>query len=104
MAKYRHRIFEMYECRDEAPRALTPKSARPVTEATAPESWTFKHLAVSHSPSWAYVQLKRAQTFGIESTTDLRLTFLQIGWFGTKGLVGLRWCKVVCAAPLTSLS
>ena len=42
MAKYRHRIFEMYEFRDEATRALTPKSARPATEATAPESWTFK--------------------------------------------------------------
>ena len=41
MANYRHRIFEMYEFRNEAIRALTPKSAHPVTEATTLESWTY---------------------------------------------------------------
>ena len=78
MAKYRHRIFEMYEFRDEATRALTPKSARPVTEATAPESWTFKHLAVSRSASVAHVQFKRAQAFGEETVSDLRVDFSQL--------------------------
>ena len=50
MAKYRHRIFEMYEFRDEAVRALTPKLARPVTEAAAHgivDLSTFSRLASS---------------------------------------------------------
>ena len=78
MAKYRHRIFEMYEFRDEATRALTPKSARPVTEATDSESWTFKHSAVSHSARVAHVQFKMAQTFGKETVNDLRVDFSQL--------------------------
>ena len=78
MAKYRHRIFEMYEFRDEATRALTPKSARPVTAATAPESWTLKHLAVSHSASVAHVQFKSALAFGEETANDLRADFSQL--------------------------
>jgi anti-anti-sigma regulatory factor len=78
MAKYRHRIFEMYEFRDEATRALTPKSARPDTEATAPESWTFKHLAVSRSASVTHVRFKRAQTFGEETVGDLREDLSQL--------------------------
>ena len=78
MAKYRHRIFEMYEFLDEATCALTPKSARPVTEATAPESWTFKHLAVSRSASVTHVQFKRAQTFGEETASDLGEDFSQL--------------------------
>ena len=77
MAKYRHRIFEMYEFRDEATRALTPKSARPVTEATASE-WTFEHLAVSRSESVTHVQFKRAQAFGQETISDLREDFDQL--------------------------
>ena len=32
MAKYAHRVFEMYDFRDEAVRALMPKSVNPVTE------------------------------------------------------------------------
>jgi anti-anti-sigma regulatory factor len=68
----------MYEFHDEATRALTPKSPRPVKEATAPESWTFKHLAVSRSASVTHVQFKRAQTFGQETMSDLREDFSQL--------------------------
>ena len=78
MAKYRHKIFEMYEFRDEATRALTPKSARPFTESTASESWTFKHLTVSHSASVAHVQFKKTETLGEETVNDLRVDFSQL--------------------------
>lgn len=67
MAKYRHRIFEMYEFRDEAILALTPKVASPATEATAPESWEFKHLAASRSASVTHVEFKEAPTAGEET-------------------------------------
>ena len=41
MAKIRHKIFEMYEFRDEAVDALTPTSAQRVTKDVTSESWTF---------------------------------------------------------------
>ena len=106
MAKYRHRIFEMYEFRDEATRALTPKSARPVTEATAPESWTFKHLAVSHSASVAHVQFKRAQAFGEETANDLRVDFSQLAdklVRDSKVLLDFGGVKSFCAAAIDEL-
>ena len=106
MAKYRHRIFEMYEFRDEATRALTPKSARPDTEATAPESWTFKHLDVSHSPSLAHVQFKRAQAFGEETATDLRVDFSQLAdrlVRDSKVLLDFVGVKSFCAAAIDEL-
>ena len=78
MAKYRHRIFEMYEFHDEAIGALTAKIARPVTEASAPESWSFKHLAVSRSACVTHVKFKRSQTFGKETVSDLREDFAQL--------------------------
>ncbi len=59
MAKYHHRIFEMYEFRDEALRALTPRTNRAVSDAAVSESWTFTHLAVSNSASVTkYIPLK----------------------------------------------
>jgi hypothetical protein len=64
MAKYRHRIFEMYEFRDEASRALTPKTEKTATEATTPESWTFRHLAVSRCGGVTHVQFKEAKNHG----------------------------------------
>ena len=106
MAKYRHRIFEMYEFRDEATRALTPKSARPVTEATASESWTFKHLAVSRSASVAHVQFKRAQAFGEETANDLRVDFSQLAdklVRDSKVLLDFVGVKSFCAAAIDEL-
>lgn len=78
MAKYRHRIFEMYEFRDEAIGALTPNLARPVTEATDPESWAFKHLAVSRSACVTLVEFQPVQTFGEETVSDLREDFAEL--------------------------
>jgi hypothetical protein len=62
MAKYRHRIFEMYELRDEAIRALTPKAEKAVTETTAPATWTFAHLEVSRVAGLIHVQFKEPRT------------------------------------------
>lgn len=72
MAKYRHRTFEMYEQRDEAIRALTPRSEKTATEVTAPESWTFAHLAVSRVAGVIQVQFKEPRTFDDTTAGGLR--------------------------------
>jgi len=78
MAKCRHRIFEMYEFRDEAIVALTPKAAHPVQEATDPKPWTFKHLAVSRSASMTHVKFKGAESIGEVAVSELREDFAQL--------------------------
>ena len=70
MAKYRHRIFEMYEFHDETVSALTPKSVNPVAVDDAPNSWSFEHLAVSCAESVTYVRFKEAQADGEETATN----------------------------------
>ena len=72
MAKYRHRTFEMYEQRDEAIRALTPRSEKTASEVTAPESWTFAHLAVSRVAGVIQVQFKEPRTFDDTTAGGLR--------------------------------
>ena len=97
----------MYEFRDEATRALTPKSARPVTEATAAESWTFKHLNVSCSAGVVHVQFKSAQTFGEETVNDLRVDFSQLAdrlVRDSKVLVDFVGVKSFCAASIDELN
>lgn len=76
MAKYRNRIFEMYEFRDEAIRALMPKSGKTATEATTPELSTFVYLAVSRSADLTHVQFKAAKTCGEETASALREDFV----------------------------
>jgi anti-anti-sigma regulatory factor len=68
----------MYEFCDEAIRALTPKSAHPVTAATPPESWVFKHLAASRAASVTHLKFKSAQTFGDVTASGLREDFAQL--------------------------
>ncbi len=72
MAKYPHRIFEMYEFRDEAIQELTPKTERNLAEATEPESWTFKYLAVSRPEDVTLVTFKEATEFGDAAVNELR--------------------------------
>lgn len=62
----------MYEFRDEATRALTPKVGKAVTEATAPETWMFRHLAVSRSAIVTDVKFRETTSFGHETVSDLR--------------------------------
>ena len=77
MAKYRHRVFEMYDFLDEAIRALTPKWEYSETE-TAPELWTLRHLAVSRSALVTHVKFQGATTFADETLSDLRDDFEQL--------------------------
>jgi len=72
MAKYRHRIFEMYELRDEAIRALTPRTEKAATETTAPETWTFAHLEVARVAGLIRVQFKEPRTFDDTAAGGLR--------------------------------
>lgn len=78
MAKYQHRIFEMYEFRDETIRALTPKIAKPATEATAPESWAFKHLTVSRAASVTHVKFQESPTVGEQTVSNFGSDFAQL--------------------------
>lgn len=106
MAKYRHRIFEMYEFRDESIRALTPKIARPVTEATAPESWSFKRLAVSLSGCVTHVEFKNSQASEDENVSDLREDFAQLAdrlARDSKVLLDFAGVKSFCAASINTL-
>ena len=77
MAKYQHRIFEMYEGRNEAVRALNPPFELPEMEAVA-ETWAQRHLAVSRSAGVTHVTFQKATTFGDETTNDLREDFAQL--------------------------
>lgn len=72
MAKYRHRIFEMYEQRDEAIRALTPRTEKAVTEKTAPETWIFAYLDVSRAAGLIHVQFKEPRTCDETMASGLR--------------------------------
>ena len=73
LAKHRHRIFEIYEHRDEAIRALASKSA----EADAARSRStllpsFSHLSVSRAASVTLVQFKGATVFLDETAEKLQ--------------------------------
>ena len=106
MAKYRHRIFEMYEFRDEATRALTPTSARPVVEAIDSKSWTFQHFTVSHAAGVTLVQFKRGQIFGEETADDLRIDFSQLAdklVRDSKVLLDFVHVKSFCAASIDEI-
>ena len=78
MAKYRHRLFEMYEFRDETIRALTPKIAKASTEVTTPESWAFKNLTVSRSAGVTHVKFKEAQNTAEEAVSRFGSDFSQL--------------------------
>jgi hypothetical protein len=78
MAKHSHRVFEMYDFRDEAVRALTPKAARHDTEAINSEFWNFKCLAASRSANLMHVGFKQDQFLKEDIVSDLRKDFAQL--------------------------
>ena len=78
MAKYMHRIFEMFESRDEAVRALTPKFEVADMETAVSESWTLRHLTVSRIGRITHVEFQGATDFGDETINDLREDFAQL--------------------------
>ena len=78
MAKYLHRIFEMYDFRDEAISALTPKVESIETDLTPPDSWDFQHLNVSRSEGVTHVEFQQAKTFDETTVRELREDFTQL--------------------------
>jgi anti-anti-sigma regulatory factor len=106
MAKYRHPIFEMYEFRDEAIHALMPMTTSTATEATAPESWTFKHLAVSRTASITLVEFKSTQVLEEETLSDLRADFEQLAnnlIRDSKVLLDFTNVEQLCAASIKEI-
>lgn len=77
MAKYRHRVFEMYEFRDEAIIALTPKENGRATEAAAQEPGATKHFAVSYAAHITVVEFQSVEAFIEETANELRSSFTQ---------------------------
>jgi anti-anti-sigma regulatory factor len=69
--KLPHRTFEIYELRDEAILALTPRNEKLGTEATVPETWKFKHLSLYRPGGVTLVQFKQASTLTEESLGGL---------------------------------
>jgi anti-anti-sigma regulatory factor len=71
MAKRRHRVFEMYDFRDEAFRALVPKEASPETDTAIPKDLNCKYLTVSRTTSVTHVEFKGIKDLGEETSRDL---------------------------------
>ncbi len=78
MAKIPHRVFEIYDSRDEAIRILTPKLKKAPTESSAPATWTFQHLAVSRVGGVTHVRFTEAEDFSDETVAGLRENFTQL--------------------------
>ena len=79
MAKHRHRIFEIYEDREEAIAALTPKSVQPDdAKANGLLSSHFSHLTVSNWAFVTHVTFNGTMEFPRECEADLRDDFSQL--------------------------
>ena len=78
MAKYRHRIFEMYEFLDEAAAAQALKATSPSADDSDPASWSFHYLHVSRSSGMTHIEFKQRQSFDEETVNDLREDFAQL--------------------------
>lgn len=78
MAKYLNRNFEMYEFREEAVHALTPKSVPSAANAVATESGTVKHLAVSHSAGVTCVEFQNAESVSDDIVREIKEDFAQL--------------------------
>lgn len=72
MAKYRHRLFEMFDFRKEAVAELTRRPENPASEAMTPEDWGFALLSVSRSDGAMLVEFKQADSFSDEDISDFR--------------------------------
>lgn len=69
MAKYRHRIFEMFEFRDEAVTALTPRSTHNTIESVDPALWTFQHFEASRRDGVTLITFKEPEVGAEEELT-----------------------------------
>lgn len=106
MAKRLHRTFEIFDFRDEALRALTPKSVSPVTDSALPKSSTYNYLAISHLAAVTHVEFKRSQALGEETASDLSKDFAQLAAnlaIDSKVLLDFSNIKSFCAANVDEL-
>ena len=78
MAKDRHRIFEIYESRDEAGWELMPKAHKDVNDIAASETWSFKQLNVSHLAGIIQIQFKEADLSAPEIIAEVQDDFAQL--------------------------
>ena len=106
MAKDRHRIFEIYESRDEAAWELMPKTHKAANDVVDSESWSFKHLVVSQIAGIIQVQFCEAALLAQELVAQIQddlahlaeklngnsrvlLDFTGVQMFGTAGINAL---------------
>lgn len=78
MAKRQHRVFEIFDFRDEAIRALTPRSADHVTGESVLESWDFTLLTASRFDSVTNVRFKNPDKLNDGDVSALRRDFAQL--------------------------
>ena len=78
MAKDRHRIFEIYEDRDEAAWELMPKTGKVPNGPTVADDWTFKHLSVTRLAGITQVQFTEAKLSGHEIISQIQDDFAQL--------------------------
>ncbi|MEQ8786987.1 MAG: STAS domain-containing protein [Pirellulaceae bacterium] len=78
MAKYRHRIFEMYDYLDEATVASRPRTEAASQDDLGQESWRLTHLTVSRAEGVVHVRFKEAEHFDDETLNDFREDFAQL--------------------------
>ena len=106
MAKRRHRIFEVFDFRDEALRALTPKSVTPVTDSTLPKSSTYSYLETSHSAVVTHVEFAKSVALGKETASDLGKDLAQLAAdlaIDSKVLLDFTNVQSFCAANVDEL-
>ena len=106
MAKYRHRIFEMYEFRDEAIRALTPKTTCLAKEPATNETWTLPHFVVSRSAGVTHVEFKKAKTPVKDTGNNLRKDLSKLAdslVIDSKVLLDFDGIKSFCADSIAEL-
>lgn len=75
MAKYRHRIFEMYDFFDEALRVLTSQGQQTAAAVPIPESCVFTHLAASRDAGVTHIRFKTATSLGNGIASELHDDF-----------------------------
>ncbi|MGB7343882.1 MAG: STAS domain-containing protein [Pirellulaceae bacterium] len=71
MAKYRHRTFEMYDFRDEAVDALTPKKPRENVDPVDPGLWKFEHFAASRTDSVTLLLFKESLGHTVDASVKM---------------------------------
>lgn len=78
MAKHRHRIFEIYEFREEAVDALRPRADCSAPSGAVPQAWKLHQLAASYSASVTHLRFKKPRTSGENAAGELREDLTQL--------------------------